>query len=824
MDRLFQDLRYALRQMRRQPGFATLSVVTLALGIGATTALFSVTETVLLEPLPYPDAERAAVLWSGWTDFPRTWVSYDEVEAYREEVESFDEVGMFMDGQANLTGGDAPERIRFAAVNANLFRILGVAPILGRGFLPEEDVPGGAPVVVLGHGLWQRRFAADPSVVGRTLEMNGTVRLVVGVMPSGFRLPLDFGADGPTEAWVPLAVDPEAFGAIPGPDMQENGGSHTFYALARLAPGATIERANAELDALTDRWNAEGVYLESWDFRATAVPVREEITGDVRPAIMVLLGAVGLLLLLACANVAGLFMVRGEERRRELGVRAALGAGGGRLLRQLLTESSVLAAAGGAAGLGIAWLGVQLITATAPASLPRIAGVGIDLPVVTFALVLTALATVTFGLLPALRARRLDPAESLREGGRGTTAGAARLRLRRWLVVGEVAAAVVLAVGAGLMVRTVGGLLAIDPGFESESALALEISVPSSDYPEAEAVVAFHDALRGEAGALPGVRAVGAARVLPLAAEIGNTGLEVEGYTPPEGEGSPGDWQVVTPGYMEAIGLELRTGRFLEERDRADAAPVMVVNRTLAETYLAGRDPIGGRIRMGFAGPDGPWFTVVGVVENVRHDGLTAPVRPKFYASYAQFARWAGFAPRTMNLVVRTSGEPTALAGPLTRTIRTLDPRIPLSGIRPLADVVANSIARPRFTMVLLVSFGVLALLLAAVGVYGVVAQAVASRRHELGIRHALGADAKDLIWLAGRGGLEQGLAGLGIGLAGAVALTRLMSGLVYGVQPLDLPTYAVVALLVLAVAAAATLVPARRAARVDPMTVLREE
>lgn len=431
------DLRFALRQLRRRPGLTMLAVATLALGIGATTVLFSVAEAVLLAPLPYGDADRAVVLWSGWNDFPRTWVSYDEVEAYRERVGAFDEVGMFMDGQANLTGDGAPERIRFAAVNENLFRILGVEPFLGRRFLPEEDVPGGDPVIVLGHGLWQRRFAGDPEAVGQTLQVNGTTRRLVGVMPAGFRLPLDYGSAGPTEAWVPLAVDPEAFGAIPGPAMQENGGSHTFYGLARLAAGATVERAQAELDALTDRWNAEGVYQESWDFRTIVVTVREEITGGIRPAVLLLLSAAGLLLLLACANVAGLSLVRGEERRHELGVRMALGAGGGRLARQLLVESSILAVAGAAAGLGLAWVGVTVTRATAPASLPRVAEAGIDPPVVLFAAAVAAVATLLVGLVPALRARRVDPAGSLGDGGRGRTAGAARLRLRKGLVTGR---------------------------------------------------------------------------------------------------------------------------------------------------------------------------------------------------------------------------------------------------------------------------------------------------------------------------------------------------------------------------------------------------
>lgn len=818
------ELRHALRQLRRSPGFSAAVVATLALGIGVTTTLFSVTRSVLLDPLPYGEPDRAVVLWSGWSDFPKTWVSYDEVEAYSAEIDAFDEVGMFMDGRGNLTGNEAPERIRFAGVTENVFRILGVEPMLGRAFLQQEDMPGGEAVIVLGHGLWQRRFAGDPSVVGHTLELNGTSRRIVGVMPTGFKLPLDFGADGATEAWIPLAVDPLAFGAVPGPGMAQNGGSHTFYGLARLAQGATAERANRELRALTDRWNAEGVYQEGWNFQATAVPVADEITGELRPALLIMMAAVTLLLLLACANVASLLLIRGEDRRLELGVRVALGAGGGRLVRQFFAEAGVLALIGGAAGVALAWLGVAAARAGAPASLPRISEAQLGLTALGFAVTATVAATLLSGLAPALRARHADPAGSLGGASRGGTAAKGQTRLRSILVAGQVAAAVVLTVGAGLMARTVSQLLAVDPGFRTEGQLTLEVSAPSSDYPDPADVAGFFDEFRRRVATLPGVRSVGAARVLPLASEIGNTGLHVEGYDPPPGQGSPGDWQVVTPGYMEAVGLRLLEGRLPNEGDGADGAPILVINRTMAERYFAGRNPIGGRIRLGFGGPESPWSTVVGVVDDVRHDGLTAEVRPKYYAVHSQFPVSAGFAPRTMTLVVEAEGEAVALAGPVVAELRALDPRIPASRVRPMREVAREATAQPRFTFLLLLTFGGMALSLAALGVHAVVAHAVVTRRREMGIRMALGASPAALVRLAVRGGMIPAGAGAAVGLVASGALAGVMGGLLYGIGPLDPATFGTALAVVCGAAALAALVPALRIGRIEPAATLREE
>ncbi len=823
LEDLAHDARFSWRSLRRRPGFTFVAALTLALGIGATTALFGVVKAALLTPLPWGRPESLAVVWSAWKGFDQTWLSYDEWEAYRTEIRAFQDVAIFTDGASMLTDGTGePERLRSGSVSANLFPVLGVAPQLGRAFTAEEDRPNGANVVILGHDVWQRRFGGDPAIVGRAIQIGGRASTVVGVMPAGFRLPLDYGAAGATQLWLPLATDASQNGATPGPAFNPNGGSHGYYGVARMAPGATTDQADAQLQALLARVDGQNGYKMPPQFRAYAVPVERQITQRVRPVLLVVFAAVGLVLLIACANVAGLLLVRGEHRRRELAVRVALGIGAPRLARLLLMESLILAVLGGTLGVALAALGVWLVRHTAPAGLARVADTQLDLPVLGFALGVAAVAAVLSGVLPAFEGTRVAPAHELRDGGRGATVGAARLRWRQSLVVAEVALAVVLVAGAGLMIRSVRNLFAIDAGFRAERVLTMRLSTPSTWYGDSVRVAGFWDELQRRVAALPGVQRVGAARLLPLASEMGDWGLRVEGYTPPPGEGVPGDWQVVTPGYFEAMGLRLRAGRFLDARDGMGAPQAMVINRRFAEKYLAGRDPLGARVRVG-GSPDSLTYTVVGVVDDVRHNALTIDVKPQFYATLAQYARAPGNTARSMSLVVRTGVDPATLVTPVRAQIRALDPRLPVSEIRTMDDVVGQSIAEPRFAMGLLGLFGVLALTLSAIGIFGIVAQVVASRSHEFGIRAALGAKPRALVALSLRAGAVQAGAGLAIGVVTALALTRVMRAFLHGVAPTDPVTFVTVLVVTGAVALAASVWPARRAGRVDPAAVLHE-
>jgi predicted permease len=583
-----------------------------------------------------------------------------------------------------------------------------------------------------------------------------------------------------------------------------------------------VDDANAQLRTLVAELVRDGTYPESMRFRAFAVGIDEQVTGRVRPALLVVFAAVGFVLLVACANVAGLLLVRGEARRRELAVRVALGAGARRVTRLLLTESLVLGAFGGALGIALAALGVWLVRHNAPAGLPRVAETQLDAGMLLFAIGVTAAASLLAGVLPALQATRVAPAGELKEGGRSATVGANRLRWRQALVVAEVALAVVLATGAGLMIRSVSNLLAIDPGFRPEGVLTMRLSTPSTWYPDSVSVETFYGELQRRVAALPRVDAVGAVRILPLATEMGDWGLKVEGYTPPPDQGTPGDWQVVTPGYFEAMGLRLVRGRFFDTRDAMQAPLAMIVNRQFEAKYFAGREALGGRVRV-MGGPDSAWATVVGVVDDVRHNALTREVKPQFYAPLGQFARAPGNPSRSMTLVVRTSEDPRALASPVRGVIRALDPRLPVSEVRTMDEVVGASIAEPKFVMELLGLFGALALTLSAIGVFGIVSQVVASRAQEFGIRAALGASPRELVMLSLRSGVQQAAAGLVLGVVAALLLTRGMTTLLHGVTPNDPLTLGMVVLVTGLVAVAASAAPARRAARTNPAVVLHE-
>ena len=808
------ELRHALRLLWRAPGFTALAVGTLALGIAASTAIFSLADAVVLAPLPYQDPARRVMIWNRWRGFDKTWVNPAEMRAYGERCPSLARVANWSFDAQNLTGDGEAARVNVGFVSASAFAVLGARPLVGRGIAPEEDRAGGPHVVVLGHALWQGRYAGDPGVIGRGIELDGVTHEVIGVMPPGFALPTDFNqhAAEPTQVYVPRAPDAD--------DLTEFG-NHGDYGAAELAPGATVARASEELRAATQQLTAEGKYDPRIQHDAFAVSLPDEILGTHRPAVAVTAGAAILLLLIACANVASLLLARGAARQRELGLRAAVGGGRGRLVAQQLVEGVALAALAAAIGLPLASAALRVLGATVTANVPRAALASIDPRAVVFALVLAAATTLLFALVPALQSSKLDVSSALREGGPRTAGGASHRRWRTGVVVAQAAFAALLAVGAVLMAKTLGSLTHIDVGFQPAGVLTQRLSLPQSAYPEAPDVVHFYQSLLDATRALPGVTSAGLLRSLPLGESIGDWGVTVEGYDA-QGAGTSADWQVASDGASETLGERLVDGRFLARGDDENAADVAVINEAMVRKYWPGRDPVGQRFRIG--GPQRPWVSVVGVVGDVRHNGITGIVKPKFYRPHAQFHRSRGGPTRDMALVVKTDGDPLALAGPIRDVVRRLDPSVPVSGVRTLEAVVASSIVAPRLASLVLGLFAVLALLLCAVGVYGVLAMGVAERRQEIGVRLALGAQAATVGRLVLREGLTAVGCGLALGLVAAAFLSRFLVSLLSGVRPLDPGSYLLVAAGLAAVAALSGLVPALRAARTDPAIALRAQ
>jgi len=815
----WSDVRFAVRSLAHRPGLTLAATLTLALGIGATSTVFSVVKHVLLTPLPYDRPEGVVAVWSAWKGFDRTWLSYDEWEGWKARVAAFSDIALYTDGAATIDG-DSPQRVAAANVQANLFSVLGVRAERGRTFTPDEDRPGGPTVALLSHELWERRFGSDPAVIGQKIQVSGNSTLIVGVLPADFKLPIDYSSGRRTDLYAPMQLDATRAGAVPGPAFPRGGASHGFYSVARLAPGATAATANAQLRTLVAELEKFG-YMANRSFHAFTIPIEEQITGPVRPVLLIVFGAVVLVLLIACANVAGLLLVRGEARRRELAVRVALGAGSTRLARLLITESGVLATLGAAAGVVFATVTVRLLRSHAPPGLPRVAETSIDWTVLAFALITAVLTALLTGILPLVHAEALAPSRELREGGRGSTSGRARLQWRQALVAVEIALAVVLVAGSGLMIRTVRNLLSIDPGFNADGVLTMSVSTPSNWYPDSIRVVAFWNDLQQRAAAIPGVKRVAAVRLLPLATEMGDWGLTVEGYTPPPNQGTPGDWQVVTPGYFETMGVNVRKGRPFSAGDDMSGPLAMIVNRAFVQEYLSGREPIGVRVRIG-ARDTTKKYTIVGVAEDVHHNSLTGSVKPMFYATLAQFAAAPGSTRRTMSLVVKTDGDPNALIGPVRAAVRSADSRLAVSEVKSMREIVDGAIGGQRFAMQTLSIFGLVALLLSAIGIFGIVSQVVASRFHEFGIRAALGATPRDLLAIGLQSGLRQAATGLAIGIVAALALTRALHSLVHGVSTTDPLTFVAVVSVTGVVAVLASLLPAARAARIDPNTALR--
>ena len=811
LDHLRRDVTAAVRGLRRSPGFAAAAVLTLALGIGATATIFTVVNAVLLAPLPYAQPERRVMLWNRWTGFDKTWISEQEIVDYRRLCRTLPAVAAWSTGQANLTGTGEPVRVGIAQVTPNTFAVLGAQTLAGRTFAEGEDREGLDRVAVLSYRLWQAAFGGDASVVGRTLYLDGVARTIVGIMPAGFQLPTDFGEDAaePTQLWVPLFVDPAS----------TDRGSHGWYGAAVLADGATPEQASAELRSIAANWAREGLYPPSQDFHTYAVPLEQEVRGAIRPVLLLLSAAVACLLLIACANVANLLLARAEGRQREMAVRAAIGAGPWRLVAQLFTEGVVLALLGTVCGLGLAFAAAQAIRAIDPSSLPRLGVVGLDGRALAFTAVVGIATTLLFGLAPMLRASRVQLTDALRDGSVSSTAGGRRQRLRRLLVIAETALAVILVTGAGLMIRSVDALQRVELGFEPANVLTMRVALPSAAYEKQEQVVAVYERLLERVRALPGVQHAGLMRSLPLGATIGDWGLAVEGYVPRDaGDNPKGDWQVISTGAIEALGERLVRGRLFTEADGRDAPAVALINETMARTYWAGQDPIGRRIRQG--GPTQPWITIVGIVGDVRHNGLEVAIKEKFYRPHGQFP----FTVRGMNVVVKSTGDPLALAAPIRAEVRAIDPSLPVANVRTMDEVVAASMSQPRLAGSVLLLFAALALLLAAVGLYGVLAYVVSERQLEIGIRMAVGADAGEVRRMVLRQGLALALAGVVIGTAVALGLGRVIQGLLHGVSPHDPATFAIVPTVLVGVALLASWLPARRATRVAPIVALKSE
>ncbi len=811
MDTLLQDLRHGLRKLLRRRGFTAIAVLTLALGIGANTAIFSLVRDILIEPLPYESPERLVMVWQRTAPSDVTWLSEREVLEYRAATRSFEHVAAYTDFAANLTEGTEPERVLGAAVTGNVFDALGGSPALGRALTAEDDAPGQDGVVVVGWHLWQRRWGGEPDLVGRTIRVNGVPRLVLGVMPPDFRLPLDYREERPTELWIPAAIDPAQ-------DLPW--GDRSYHIVARLRSGVSPAVADADLAAAMRGW-CEAGFLddECAQTPRQAVPLDELILGGVRPPLLVLFGAVALVLLIACANVANLLLARSDARRREIATQAAIGAARGRLARQLLTETGLIAGAGAILGVALGWGGLRALLTMMPVSVIRMRGVGLDPTVLAFTAFLAVATTLLAGLAPALELSRADLASLAGAGGRADAAPTRR-RVRRGLVVAETALAVVLVIGAGLLARSFIALRAVELGYDTADRLTLRTTLPGTDYPDAAGVVGFYEQHIAGIDGLPGVRSAGAARRLPLTSTIGDWSITVEGRPDLADQNPNGDWQVVTPGYFETMGMTLVDGRFLTDADRGDGVPVALVNGTMAARYWPG-GALGQRFHLGTL--DQPWITIVGVTRNVRHNAVIEEPRAEMYIPHAQFPLQTGYAPSGMTIVVWTAGSPAALTAAVREQIRALDPTLPVAEVRTMDAVAGNALAQQRFSAALLGLFATLAMVLAAIGLYGVISYAVARRTHELGIRVALGATRAAVVRLVLREGAAMVEAGVALGLLGAMALTRLLAGQLYVVAPVDPLTFTAVPAALALVALLATFLPARHAARVSPMEALRE-
>jgi putative ABC transport system permease protein len=802
-----------MRTLVKQPGFTLVALLTLALGIGANTAIFSIIDAVVLRPLPYHDPDRVVMMWSHWTNWTKTWVSEPELADYRAQATSLEHVSAFDTTSFNLTGTGDAVRVAAARVQAPMFDALGVQPIAGRVFTGQEDQPGHEHVAMLSEGLWRSQFGSDPSIVGRDIQLDAVPHTVVGILPASLRIPLDYARRTYSQVWVPLALEP--------PDPRERG-SHGLTALARVRRGVSLSRAQAEIDTITRGLQQQYPGYYDSAFGLTLVPAPVEVFGEVRPALFVLLLAVGAVLLIACANVANLLLARSEARQKELAIRAVLGAGQWRIVRQLLTESVLLSAAGGLLGLVVAYGLTRALVVVDPLKIPRVQDIALDARVLAFTAAVAAITGVLFGIAPALQASRTDLQPALKEGGRDSriTTG----WLRHALVVGEIAASVVLVAAAMLLARSFARLLDVDAGFNASHVFTLRTSLPLASYPNAAAQVTAYAEIGRRLRESPGVEAAGAVTGLPLASTRGDWSIVLEGDPAAGRIDRAADWQVVTSGYFEALGVRVIAGRTFTDADRSDTLPVIVINDTMARRFWPGQNPLGRRLTMG---RNDRWITVIGVVANVRHRGLDELPRPEMYRPHTQFrygTSASALAVDTMTWVLRTADDPLAPIGHARAAIRAVDAKLGVSEVASMDRVLADSTSDRRLNMVLFALLGALAVALATVGVYGVVAYSVSQRTHEIGVRMAIGAKPADVLRMVLNEGGKLALIGVALGSVIALAGARLIRGLLFNVSAADPITFIVVASGLLTVALLASYIPARRATGVDPMVALRGE
>jgi putative ABC transport system permease protein len=810
METLWQDLRHGARSLLKQPTFTIVAVITLALGIGANTAIFSVVHAVLLQSLPYPDADRLVMVWETRRSNPsgQNVINMGNFFDWKEQNRVFEDMAAFRDTSVNLTSDGAPEEIPAQIATTSLFNILGVKPILGRTFAPDEGKPGQPGVIVIGFGLWQRRFGGDPQIIGRKLILGGNEATVIGVMPADFKWNVS-ASSLPTklaEIWLPWQVEEQ--------NRQRRGRS--ALAVARIKPGVSMEQAQAEMSAVHSR--IERQYPEfNAGWGVNLVPLRAQFAGKIRLALLALLGAVGMVLLIACANVANLLLARSSARQREMAVRAALGAARGRIIRQLLTESLLLAALGGLAGLTLASWGSDMLVALAPPDLLNLPQVSLNAAVLGFTLGITLATGVIFGLAPAFDATRLNLCDSLKEGGK-SAGGLRAQRLRNSMVVLEVALALVLLVGAGLFIRSFARLQGVDPGFNAQNVLTMRVSLPRRKYDNDQKLVAFFRQAVAQMQALPGVEAAGAVNSLPFAAFHSGTSVDIEGRPLlPVAQKLKTGVIVTDANYFSAMQIPLKRGRLFTDQEAAEMRHVVIINEMFARQHFQNEDPLGKRVTIAMKDDNQP-CEIIGVVSDSKHMNLDAEVQPMAYWPHPELAT------SSMTFVIRTRDDAAAVTSSARNVIRTLDPEQPVADARTMESLIGTSVSRARFNTLLLTIFAIVALLLAGVGIYGVMAYSVAQRTREIGVRMALGARAADALWLVVRRGMALAFAGVAIGLAASFAVMRLIKALLFDLSATDPLTFAGVSLLLALVALLACLIPARRASKVDPMIALRCE
>ena len=793
-----QDVRIGVRGFRRAPAFALAAILTLALGIGANTAIFSVVDAVLLRPLPYTDPDRLVATWGS---------TQAEVLRIGELARSFQTTGAYRPESASLSGDADPERVDAAAVTAGLFTTLDVPAAIGRTFVSEENEERGAAVVVISDELWRRRFARDPAVLGRSLTINGTSHAVVGVMPAGFGFPTRN-----TSLWLPLVFERSNAGQLWG-----WGGNRI---VARLAPGITAVQAQAELREIARRIRSENPVWDPGDdygVDARVIHLHEGAVSGVRPTLLLLLGVVSCVLLIACANVANLLLVRAAGRQKEMAIRSALGGGRGRIMRQLLTESVLLSAAGAAGGLALAWAGLRVLIAMMPPDMPRIDAIGIDLRVLGFTAILAVVTGIAFGLVPALRGANRGLLSALNESSRATSTGRGHGRISSAIVIAEVAMSVVLVASSGLLIRSFIALTRVDPGFAAERVIAARISPPDRAYADVDRVRELYRLVIERASSFPGATTAAAVSPLPLRDALNGMAIRVQGQFEDMRNALPSadHYALVTPGYVRTMGIPLIAGRDITDADDARAPAVVLVSESVARKFWPNESAVGKRI--GYPWPS-PWLTIVGVVGDVKQDSLTSERTLAVYRPFAQ-------APvASMNVVMRTTADAGVIASLLRESVRSLDATVPVSDVAAMEHVVSASMARPRFAAILITAFAAIAMLLGAIGIYGVIAYSVAQRTREIGVRMALGATPRDALWIVVRRGAWLTLAGLVLGIVSALATTRMFAGLLYGVSASDPMSFALGGLALAAVAVLACYIPARRATRVDPTIALRAD